>query len=487
MYDETFINKFLTIYFNLLKNYVSVDNNTEIFVLEKQKPKFDSEKDLVKDGIHIMIPNIVTFPNIQYMLRYKMIHEEETIELLNSISVINDIDDVIDIRVIEKNNWQMYGSRKPNCEAYLVTKIYNYDNDSIEIIENSYNDKQLLNLLSLRNISKNDVKNLKEDIVEEFDREYDNIPSNFKLKKTKKRAKKKKKRSPTRRNNTSLIDTSSFDKIKQLIDILDVKRAENYDKWIQLGWCLHNLDENLLPLWIEFSKKSSKYEEGVCEYEWDRMDANGLGLGSLYMWAKEDNFGKYKEITANDLRKVLMKSLTATHHDIAKVMHHLYKDEFICSKSKCWYNFRNHKWVRINNGMELQMKISKNLVNEYLKYAAEVSITAQQLDDDEPQKEILLERLKKISGINIKLKTTSFKKNIMEECNELFYNSDFEDLLDSNVYLIGFENGVYDLKMIYSVRVSPKTILVFQLELTMKSLIHMIQLFKILITLSNKF
>ena len=41
-----------------------------------------------------------------------------------------------------------------------------------------------------------------------------------------------------------------------------------------------------------------------------------------------------------------------------------------------------------------------------------------------------------------RLKTNSFKKSVISECTELFHIHKFEELLDTNVNLIGFNNGV---------------------------------------------
>ena len=37
----------------------------KIYVLEKKNPYFDKEKNITKDGIHIIIPNVITKTNLQ--------------------------------------------------------------------------------------------------------------------------------------------------------------------------------------------------------------------------------------------------------------------------------------------------------------------------------------------------------------------------------------------------------------------------------------
>src|SRR5690606_26568549 len=62
------------------------------------------------------------------------------------------------------------------------------------------------------------------------------------------------------------------------------------------------------------------------------------------------------------------------------------------------------------------------------------------------EKDIMFKRANSIANIITKLKKSGFKKNILTECANLFYDPQFEEKLDSNRNLIGFNNGVYDLQ-----------------------------------------
>ena len=122
-------------------------------------------------------------------------------DLLNDLEITNTIEDVIDICVIEKNNWQMYGSTKPNCEPYKVTKIYDYSGNKYNKMElDTYNDKALLTLLSIRNKDKTQIQTIKDDSVDMMDTDYRNMPTDHKMRKQKKTVLTKKKKSPSKIN-----------------------------------------------------------------------------------------------------------------------------------------------------------------------------------------------------------------------------------------------------------------------------------------------
>ena len=89
----------------------------------------------------------------------------------------------------------------------------------------------------------------------------------------------------------------SINDIEYILNLLDESRNDNYNDWVSLGMCLYNISPKYLLLWEKWSQQSGKYEEGKCEEKWEsfKKDKNGLKIGSLLMWAKNDNPQKYED------------------------------------------------------------------------------------------------------------------------------------------------------------------------------------------------
>jgi P4 family phage/plasmid primase-like protien len=437
------IQSFLKIYFKHLCNLVDIpESNLKTYVMEKPSPNPQDEKGLTKDGIHFVFPNIYVSPNIQYVARNRTIADVECKELFKSIGAKNSIADIFDVCVIERNNWQMYGSRKPNCDRYQITHIYELEEGEINKIDNENVDQTLIKRLSIRRGMNQDIYEMTEDERAIIESEYIGMAEKHKSKPKKKRVLKSKN---TKKN---FIEDEHLSMVKEIIKILDIKRTESYEDWIRLGWCLHNIDYRLLDDWNEFSKRSCKYVDGECANEWAYMDNDGLGIGTLYRWAKEDNVVEFNKITSKNLNKILMDSLSGTHYDIAKVVYYMFKNFFVCASSRkgIWYTFKNHRWIELDDAIDIKRKISLDVINAYYKLNADLSKTASEMDSTSYEKEIILERCKLVLKVISKLKTNSFKKSVISECSELFHVPKFEEMLDVKFNIIGFENGVYDLE-----------------------------------------
>jgi P4 family phage/plasmid primase-like protien len=438
-FGEELINTIVHTYARIIRDYVDMPSFTMIVML---KPSPVVNKDVIKDGIHIVVPDVVTRPSVQYLIREKVL--AECSQMLSSLELVNSYEDVIDEAVIQRNNWQMYGSKKPNNEKYKVTDVFTISGNNNDVSKTPLNENEkdldYVEWLSIRN--KYDVSPLRENVMEEVKKLEDKLEE-----------KKNKKITPANnmlqatQNLKKNMYEEDLDYVKNLVKILNPSRANRYDEWIKVGWCLRNIDYRLMNAWIDFSKQSSKFVDGECERLWNYMQDDGLGIGSLHMWAKQDNMQAYKEIIKSNIYCLIKKSLTETHHDIACVVHALYKHDFVCVsiKQNCWYEFRNHRWVLCESGHVLRSKISTSVYKEYVNYSQYLCQQTNMTDDEDEQKR-LGDIRKKISSIELKLKNSTFKENIMKECRELFFVEKFEEKLDSKVNLIGFENGVYDLE-----------------------------------------
>ena len=96
----------------------------ETFILEKSSPVEDAKnKEIMKDGVHIIIPYIVSNYNVLHLVRNDIIQDSEISDKFEELGFKNPIEDIVDKAVIQRNNWFMYGSSKPGKEPYLVTYI----------------------------------------------------------------------------------------------------------------------------------------------------------------------------------------------------------------------------------------------------------------------------------------------------------------------------------------------------------------------------
>lgn len=420
------------------------DENLKVYLLEKDSPTCMGKKEdnnyYYKDGVHIIYTEICTPPNIQYIIRDHVIKELKQHGYWNNIIGDNDINDVFDKAVIEKNNWLMYGSSKPNFEQhkYKLTKIYNCETENGNIINiTNYEDLESIEIynlpktLSIRKFTAIDITNLntKYDWTQ-IEQLYLDIFSKGKKKQV----------------GINAVIESEIRIAKKLVSILKKERAETYQQWIELGFCLHNIHDSLLDTWIDFSKKSSKCKEGECEKVWNGFKEVGFTIKSLYHWAKNDDFIKYTDFMLEEQNDVLRKSLSGTSYDVAKAFYELYKYNYVCSdiKHKKWYEFNNHRWEEIDDGYTIYNKLNEEMVNTYLKLAQIFGNKALTITGEE--KDMMLIRQQSALKLCRNLREVPFKNNIVKELVNLYYDPLFTEKKDEGRKLLGFNNGVYDFE-----------------------------------------
>ena len=451
-YDAAFVRHVVAEYFRFLAQYVELDDaNARCYVFERSAP-YQAPK-VTKDGIHLMFPFVHSTTPLKLMARMHVM--EACRDAFLALGTTNPVADIVDRAVIDCNNWFVFGSGKPGCEPYRLTSVLDAGGGE-HPTDMALRD--LVPLLSVKGTTLPDVRFL-EGMEEELDAQHE-LATNAAARQAV-TARRRQTEQVDRRIRGAFEQCANLPFVRKLAGLLSAARADDYSSWMQVGWCLHNIDprasvpnregvdDSLLAAWTAFSGKSAKFAEGVCEGKWaDMRRDGGLGMGSLVRWAREDDPEGYEKARGEDIIDLINHSAATAgaHHSVAKVLHAMYRYQFICvsRKFKSWIEFRQHRWHRIEEAHSLQTKLSKELYDQYAR--AQMDALAQsQNTDDLSERETFEKRKAVLSKIGTNLLQTVYKKNIMTEAAELFYCEGLEDKLDSNRTLLGFENGVYDL------------------------------------------
>ena len=453
-YSQKNIKDIAKVYMDLIQKYLNIKDTDELkaYVTEKQKPTVDEKQNNYKDGFHIIFP----LP-IDVSIRF-LIHEEAKEQIRNSdilvdVPYLNDFDDVVDESVIIRNGWLMYGSKKNHKTPYILTKVY--DRDMNELERNTYSKDELAVIFSARRHDEDEPLELKE----EFNtvKMKQNIKSIYEKYNCTKKQKTNQKNNLIQQEkiinylqpvvNVNNVNNPDVIMAKKLITILSDKRADKYNEWATVGWALYNIDAGLYDEFIEFSKKcKNKFSEDGCRKFWNSSKSSGYTIASLHFWAKNDNPVEYENILLESINKIIENAETGNHDDLAKVLFEMYKYEYKCvSKTKNkWYAFYKNRWHFVDQAYTLSNIISDVLAvifgKRAINYFNKASFGQGGDKDNCSQKGIMLMKIVE------KLKTESFKNSVIASAASRFIDEKFEEKLDSNPNLLGFENGVYDLE-----------------------------------------
>lgn len=416
---DNLVDSFYKIYRSVLVHYFGEsipDNFYNAYVFMKPEPMLANGN--IKDGVHIMFPELVIPTTIQLRIRKTVVEWCKKAKLFEKIGCKNTVEDIIDESVVQRNNWLMYKSSKSgdDTHAYELERCVGWEDNDILIrsteIENP------VHYFSIRRHTGPVEFELDEDEIEEPDFKFasDGISDN--------------------------------EVAKKLVALLSKQRAEHYQTWIEVGFCLHNTHLSLLSVWDEFSKMSTKYTEGACEKLWKSWDVrqDGLTLGSLHRWAKCDNLEGYRkfiqEHSSNEMSNVL--SLNGTDYHIATLLYSQFKYDFVFGNNK-WFKFKNHRWMLMDPILkDLKDIISVDIFQQLTLLGQSQKRKLIETNDENAKKQIEnnlknIENLRKVCGNSNK------KRAIVDECKTVFLSSRTVEKMDTQTHLLGFENGIYDL------------------------------------------
>ena len=462
IYTDKNLTDVVEIYQSVLRNIIEdcTDDHLLCVVLEKDMYTIKKNEMLIyKHGYHLHFPNCFLsksehenhlIPRIQIALKELNVFANLGYE---------DSSVLLDAGYL-KAPWLLYGGRKEgdHMKPYNVTKVINSLGKNISI-------EEAFQYYNIYNVS-DQLIDIKNDIRKNLPRILSILPSgrsccdikyglhspikeNY-IKKNK-IIKNEEDENNTYKNNDSIVEKLRIS--KKLLSMLSDHRADDRNEWITIGWILYNIGEGCseaLQLWIEFSNRNEdKFDENECISHWQKMTKKELSIASLHYFAKIDNEEMYKEFQIENGKKHIEEGIEGSHNDIAKLMHVLYGTEYVCASitNKTWYQFKNHHWEEIEGGVFLREKISSEIVKTFGTHGGEVFARSAMAMAESMEEKVYQMRIKQLSKLISNLKNSPYKSNIMNEACEVFFNKNFKEKLDMNPFLIGFRNGIYDLKL----------------------------------------
>ena len=113
---------------------------------------------------------------------------------------------------------------------------------------------------------------------------------------------------------------------------LNSHRCDDYEEWLGVGMALHQVADELLPAWIEWSSQSDAFQNGVCEEKWRTFERlpggpnppDGRGLKTLRAMAKEDGWvdlGGYTALSFDEITQRVQQKVNEqdSDFDISKI------------------------------------------------------------------------------------------------------------------------------------------------------------------------
>jgi P4 family phage/plasmid primase-like protien len=484
------IQDMVLLYLEELKQYFVFEENKpfDIFIFEKPHVNRVEDKNITKDGIHMLICFQVDHV-IQTMIREKIITKMH--EIWGDLPLINDWDSVLDEGISKgKTNWQLFGSRKPGNENYEFVQhfVITYDSSDGEFMMDEMNVanfdlKNNFYKLSVQNIN-NPKFDLNPKIKDDYQKRLENKNKSPKTKKTNTKTKVKlliedggDESEQEEDESILLSEITNKEMLNRAVNMMlsklkpdeyELKETHDYTQILpekyyapgshllnrQVAFALKNTDERLFLSWVQLRSKAADFDYSTIPslyHDWKKyfnIKEQLVTRRSIIYWAKQDAYDDYVKVKESTIDHYMEETIyTQTDFDLAFVLYQIFKDKYVCISyvnKGIWYVFKNHRWEP-DKGVSLRLAISKDMYNVFNK-KNDLIMNEYQNEPNEEKREFLSKKSKGISNVLLKLKRTSDKNNIMREAMELFYDNDFIKCMDTNKYLLCFNNGVVDFK-----------------------------------------
>lgn len=399
-YTQELLKDVIGLYALSAANYIILPDNCTFTIFEKQNAKLKGqEKDsngYVKDGVHIMCPEIIAPNTVLHAIYDHFIKMPALAVLYEKFKNVEPVDVMFDSKVISTNAWFPVGSGKPedNKDYYVPTKTYKVTgkkmgngngNGDIMLGEVELKLSQREQISYFSNIGKPVNITVKPEInLEQLASVLGNKMGNKKP------------------GNLTAIDRFNLQKLvpskdlaKQALDLkyiehllscLSTKRCADYDSWFKVGTCLYNISPYLINMFDKWSSMvPEKYnQDSIYRYWYENFTKNSerysLGLDKLKQYAKADNEALYYRIVnihktkfidgmVGDINSGMHKNKVA-HVDLVKKLkeyielHCEWQVKCADNTSNTWYKFEGHRWHEDKGANKIYQMLTDDILKQ---------------------------------------------------------------------------------------------------------------------------
>ncbi len=435
--DKNFIKKICNaIKKQIIKYY---DNDFTMYIFCRTYTKKKSKK-TYKNGIHIQIPDITTERDyFSHLIRNNLVKNTTLKKHFNEIGATNSIESIIDECVYKKNGWVMYGCDKEHFEnAYNILGTI----DNKQKVLQDYKKDTLFNELkkfSFRNkMYPKQLNSQGEILVENFKKTLNTKTNKSKIKKD---------IIYNEPIDTCDNDNINLDFVKELVECLSYERSDIYDKWINVCWTLKSINDNLFDIFDEFSKKSNKYDRCKVLEFWNKSTKSKRSIGTLRMWAKEDNLDNYNSICKKYNQFDMNNTLPIfTDDGLAQDFGKRFCDKFVY-QNKVLYYFNGVYWkedvefMYINRFISNTYQLLVDKINTKRRDKMIEKVIGTELEEEDTKNAI--EIYNKNSKNIQRLSDASYCGVLIKRMTAYLHNEDIK--FDTHPHLFLFKNKVWDL------------------------------------------
>ena len=407
--DDDFIQTVVRVINHHLLDLIEINTEYYIYVQNKKEPRITGK--IIKEGLHIIIPEIVLHNEVLHSLRNAIVADDEIIELFDSVNNTIPADQSIDKVIIDTNAWFIYGCGKPGDDVYKVYNIFkiinknsrskieklansdsHYKNKLIDYIKLFSNFGKVLTTEKFPYLDSVDIDVIRSNVSGSVVNASATISKTQRLEYLKVLV----------NDRTKMRSTCELteEEIKSYLKCIKEERIDDFHMWRRVGLSLYNMDskEYMLKIWNWWSKKSSKYNESenyrIWCTEFPTMDKYKLGLHTIKDIACIDNPEMYKQVHMSQ-RKQFFENWIALHLREAKYIKSGVADDtfaknvrkfildysdikMVCANPDgegTWYKFLNHKWSVDRSASRIHLILTNtirgDLMGMYEYYEAE--------------------------------------------------------------------------------------------------------------------